>query len=71
MLFSCFNTGVEESVNVDDVLEESPLLFGVGLSVDSTGGCDGEGDNDLLDHFKRILVLIIIRKIISAKLTIY
>ena len=31
IICSCLDTGVEESVDVDDVLEEAPFLLGVGL----------------------------------------
>tara|TARA_B110000305_G_C19138994_1_gene492530 strand:+ start:109 stop:348 length:240 start_codon:yes stop_codon:yes gene_type:complete len=31
---SGFDTGIEESVNVNDVLEETPLSLGSGLGVD-------------------------------------
>ena len=64
---SSLDTGVEESVNVNDVLEEAPLLLSLGLSLgvnlsvgsnlDSLGliGGGSEGNNssndDFLEHF--------------------
>ncbi len=64
---SCLDAGVEESVDVNDVLEEAPFLLGIGLdsgidlgvSFDLHGlrliGRGGEGNdssnNDFLEHF--------------------
>ena len=62
---SSLDAGVEESVDVNDVLEETPFLLGVGLnggvhlgvsfdlhSLDFSGGEGNDSsNNDFLEHF--------------------
>ena len=64
---SCLDAGVEESVDVNDVLKEAPFLLGLGLNggVDLGVGSDLNGlglldgasqgndssNNDFLEHF--------------------
>ena len=52
---SGFDSRVEESVNVDDVLEESPLLLVLdisgGFNLNSFNGGEKGSYNDLLEHF--------------------
>ena len=64
---SSLDTGVEESVNVNDILEEAPLLLSLGLSLGVNlsigsdldglsligGGSEGNdsSNNDFLEHF--------------------
>ena len=64
---SCLDSGVEESVDVNDVLEEAPFLLGLGLDsgidlgvssnlhglglLDRGGKGNDSSNNDFLEHF--------------------
>ena len=76
---SCLDAGVEETVNVDDVLEETPLLFSFDLGfslggrsyLDGLGGLgrgsngEDDGDDDFLEHVLLNKLLYFTYKIIK------
>ena len=76
---SCLDTGVKETVNVDDVLEETPLLFSFDLGfslggrsyLDGLGGLsrgsngEDDGDDDFLEHVLLNKLLYFTYKIIK------